>query len=126
MKKTISRESMHKAFSRAWRIFNAMKDGVSTKYYTYIQGRTTTIRLLNAMCDNCMDKPILIVIGVLVVISAKAYNDSQNEKLTNPAKTLEYFTKAKERKAKAIKASTTKTMEGDDVADESPEEKKGG
>ena len=44
----------------------------------------------------------------------KAYNDSQNEKLTNPATILESIKKVEGQNAKAIEASTPTTI------DESP------
>ena len=82
---------MRTVVSHARRIFNETKNGVSTKYNTYIQGRTMAIGFPNAMHDTCIKTRILIVLGVLVVVSMKAYNDSQNEKLTSPAKILEHI-----------------------------------
>ena len=62
-----------------------MKNGVSTKLYTYIPGRTTKIRIPNIMHENATEQPMIIVGGVLLLIIAKTYDESQDEELANPA-----------------------------------------
>ena len=70
------------------------------------------------MREICMEQPMIIVGGVLLLTITKEYDESQNEKLMNPATILEHTRKVEGAEAKAIEAPTTTTI------DESPEETK--
>ena len=93
-------------------IIHALRNWISTAYFTYIQPSPGTIlRLPKVAKEMCIERPKLVGLGVLLCISVGVFKNLQNKKLLKPEKILEDIKKTKREKAKAVEAFTTTTMD---------------
>ena len=97
-------------------IIHALRNRISTAYFTYIQPSPGTIlRLPKVAKEMCIEQPKLVGLGVLLCISVGVFSKLQNKKLLKPDKILEDIKKAKREKAKAVEALTATPMDDENM-----------